>query len=163
MMEVTRKGQVFQVEGSQLTVGTKAPLFSLKDQNEQVFRLEDFLGKTVLISVVPDLATRVCSLQTRTFNQAAAQLAAVKFVTISNNTALEQADWCAAEGIDMEILHDTEGTFGKAYGLYIPEFGHLARAVLVIDGTGTVVYQEILADISSEPDYQAALAAAKQA
>ena len=45
------------------------------------------------------------------------------FVTISNNTKEEQANWCGQEGIDMLMLHDLENTFGETYQIMIPEFG----------------------------------------
>jgi len=162
-MNVTRKGQVFSLAGEQLQVGTQAPSFRLKDQYFKEFHLDDYQGQTILLSVVPDINTRVCSLQTRRFNQEAAELKDIQFVTISNNTAQEQAGWCAAKGIDVRLLHDTDLVFGQAYGLYLPDFGHLARAVLVIDGTGTLIYQEILTDISEEPNYHKAITAAQQA
>ena len=133
----------------------------MKNLNNQEINLADYKGKTVLISVVPDIDTRVCSLQTKRFNQEAAKLDGVQIITISNNTVEEQANWCAAEGVEMEMLHDTEDSFGAAYGLYIPEMGRLARAIFVIDPEGTLVYEEIVSEVSSEPDYQQALEGAK--
>lgn len=162
-MEVTRRGQTLKLAGEQPVVGEKAPAFSLKNLVDKEIQLADYLGQTVLISVVPDIDTRVCSIQTKRFNQEAAQVDGVQFITISNNTAEEQANWCAAEGVDMEMLHDPELTFGQAYGLYIPEFGHLARSIFVVNQEGTLVYEEIVPEISSEPDYQKALAAAEKA
>ncbi|HAP5721435.1 TPA: thiol peroxidase [Enterococcus faecalis] len=161
-MNVTRKGHVLELTGEQPKVGTKAPVFSLKNLNNQEINLADYKGKTVLISVVPDIDTRVCSLQTKRLNQEAAKLDGVQIITISNNTVEEQANWCAAEGVEMEMLHDTEDSFGAAYGLYIPEMGRLARAIFVIDPEGTLVYEEIVSEVSSEPDYQQALEAAKK-
>ena len=85
-MNVTRKGHVLELTGEQPKVGTKAPVFSLKNLNNQEINLADYKGKTVLISVVPDIDTRVCSLQTKRFNQEAAKLDGVQIITISNNT-----------------------------------------------------------------------------
>lgn len=114
-----------------------------------------------MISVVPDIDTRVCALQTKRFNQEAGNIRGVQFVTISNNTREEQDNWCAAEGVDMEMLHDKDGSFGKAYGLFIPELGKLARSIFVIDAAGKIVYEEISSEISEEPDYDKAIASAK--
>jgi thiol peroxidase len=126
---------------------------------KQIIYVSDLIEKPTLISVVPDIDTRVCSIQTRTFNQKAGAIEGVNLVTISNNTREEQEDWCAAEGVKMEILHDTELSFAKNYGLYIPDMGHLARAIFVIDTKGYIAYEEIVPDIGDEPDYDAALAA----
>ncbi|EOL49335.1 thiol peroxidase [Enterococcus caccae] len=156
-MKVTKKGEEVEIIGVQPEVGDQAPEFSLKNLKDEMVNLSDFAGLPVLISVVPDIDTRICSLQTKRFNQEAANVEGVKFITISNNTKEEQANWCAAEGVDMEILHDTEGTFGEAYGLFIPEMGRLARGIFVIDKDGTLVYEAISTEIAEEPDYAAAL------
>ncbi|MFD2308274.1 thiol peroxidase [Enterococcus termitis] len=162
-MKVTKKGEEVEIIGVQPEVGTKAPNFSLKNLTDEVVNLSDFSGTPVLISVVPDIDTRVCSLQTKRFNEEAAKIEGVKFITISNNTKEEQANWCAAEGVDMEILHDTDGTFGEAYGLFIPAMGRLARVIFVIDKEGKIIYEAISTEISEEPDYNAALEKAKNA
>ena len=61
----------------------------------------------------------------------------------------------------MEMLHDTDLEFAKAYGVYMPELGLLARSVFVIDQDGVLVYEEIVPEMSHEPDYTAALEATK--
>ena len=93
-----------------LKLAQKPRLF-FENLNNQEINLADYKGKTVLISVVPDIDTRVCSLQTKRFNQEAAKLDGVQIITVSNNTVEEQANWCAAEGVEMEMLHDTEDSF----------------------------------------------------
>lgn len=162
-MNVTKKGEVVEIIGVQPEVGAKAPAFSLKNLKDEVVNLSDLLGTPVLISVVPDIDTRICSLQTKRFNQEAANVEGVKFITISNNTKDEQANWCAAEGVDMELLHDTDGTFGEAYGLFIPAMGRLARSIFVIDKEGKITYEAISTEISEEPNYDKALEQAKAA
>lgn len=161
IMNITIKGQVTEVQGTQPKVGEKAPTFSLVNLKKQITHLSDLLEKPLIISVVPDVQTRVCAIQTKRFNQEAASVAEVNFVTVSNNTREEQQDWCAAEGVDMTILHDDENKFGEAYGLFIPETGRLARSIFVVDTKGILQYEEIVPEMSQEPDYEKALAAAK--
>ncbi|MBP2100512.1 thiol peroxidase [Enterococcus rivorum] len=156
-MKVTKKGEELEVAGIQPKIGDSAPSFSLPNLSDEVVHLSDFVGKPVLLSVVPDIDTRICSIQTKRFNQEAGKVSGAKLITISNNTKEEQAKWCAAEGVDMEMLHDADLTFGQAYGLFIPEIGHLARAIFVIDKDGKIVYEEIVSEISHEPDYKMAL------
>ncbi|MGY3750585.1 thiol peroxidase [Vagococcus acidifermentans] len=160
-MNVTLKGKTVELEGVQPQINEKAPDFSLPDLNDQLVELTALLDKPAIISVVPDIDTSVCQLQTKRFNQEAATNNDVHFVTISNNTKEQQANWCAAEGVDMTMLRDTDLEFAKNYGLYIPEIGHLARAIFVLDTQGTIVHEEIVPEIATEPDYQKALAAAK--
>lgn len=160
-MYMTRKGEKHEVAGVQPTVGSAAPDFSLKDIEDKNWQLGEFLDKPLIISVVPDIDTRVCSLQTKRFNQEAAAEKELNFVTISNNTKEEQANWCAAEGVDMTLLHDEDAIFGTAYGLFIPDTGRLLRSIFVVATDGTISYQELVTEQSDEPDYQKALAAAK--
>ncbi|MFN9714003.1 MAG: hypothetical protein ACK57G_09430, partial [Planctomycetota bacterium] len=44
-------------------------------------------------------------------------------------------------------------------GLMIDELKLLARAVIVLDATGKVVYEEIVPEVASEPNYEKAIAA----
>lgn len=138
-----------------------APDFTLTDLKGNKVTLSE-LTKPVLISVFPDINTSVCSLQTKRFNVEASQHEEIDFLSISTNTAEEQKNWCAAEGVDMTILSD-DGSFGKAYGILINEgglAGKLARSTFVVKN-GEIVYSEIIEETTDEPNYEAALAAAK--
>lgn len=160
-MIVTRKGQALELAGTQPEIGAAAPTFTLKNLADEAISLTDLKGQPVLISVVPDIDTRICSIQTKRFNQEAGEIEGVAFLTISNNTKEEQDNWCAAEGVDMEMLRDEANTFGEAYGLFIPEIGHLARAIFVIDKDGVLAYERISPEIAEELDYKEALDKAK--
>lgn len=138
-----------------------APDFTLTDLSNRTITLSK-LTKPVLISVFPDINTRICSLQTKRFNLEASNHDEIDFLSISNNTPDEQKNWCAAEGVAMTILSD-DGSFGKAYGLVLesgPLAGRLARSIFVIKD-GKIVYRELISEISQEPDYGQALAATK--
>ena len=137
-----------------------APDFTMTDIKGRPVTLSK-LDKTALISVFPDIATPICSLQTKYFNQEAARRDDIHFLSVSNNTPEELANWCAAEGVDMMVFAD-DGTFGKDYRLRMfggPLPGRLARAVYVVKN-GQIHYSEIVPEISDEPNYEAALAAA---
>ena len=143
-----------------VTTGT-APDFILTDLEGKSITLSS-LTKPVLISIFPDINTSICALQTKRFNVEAANHTGIDFLSISNNTADEQRSWCAAEGVDMTILAD-DGSFGEAYGLALdggPLAGRLARAIYVVKD-GQITYSEVLAELSHEPNYEAALAATK--
>ena len=152
-MIITRHGDVF-AEINPLTTG-QAPDFTLTDLNQNPVMLSK-LTDPIIISVFPDINTSVCALQTKHFNIAAAANQAISFLSISNNTAKEQVNWCAAEGVDMTILSDEKNTFGELYGLVLPEANLLARSVFVIKD-GQIIYSEILSEMSNEPNYDKAL------
>lgn len=160
-MKITRREDVLEVPGTQPTVGEKAPAFALKDLQDQTHTLAEFAGKPTILSIVPNINTRVCALQTKQFNVEASQLTEINFATISNNTKEEQAAWCGQEGVDMIMLHDPENTFGESYSLIISDVNRYARSIFVLDGEGVIRYVEIVSDMTHEPDYAKAIEAAK--
>lgn len=56
-----------------------------------------------------------------------------------------------------------ERRFGQAYGVLMKELGLLARAIFVVGPDRRVRYVQIVPEVTNEPDYDAALAAAKTA
>lgn len=161
-MKLTKKGQPVTLPGTQPAVGDMAPDFSLADINDKKHSVTDFLGKPTILSIIPDIDTRVCAIQTKRFNMEASQLKDINFATISDNTKEEQAAWCGQEGVDMLMLHDSENTLNENYHLLINETKHYARVIFVLDKNGVIQYREIVPEISQEPDYAKALAAAKK-
>ena len=165
---VALRGTPFHVEGPELKAGEKAPDFTLQQRGEAGLKdvtLADYAGKTLLLSVVPSLDTPVCAIQTKKFNERAAQLPEnVVVVTVSTDLPFAQGRFCGAEGVDkLECASDhRDASFGKAYGVLIadgPFQRVLARSIFVIDPAGTLKYVEYVPEIASEPDYNAALAA----
>lgn len=160
-MKITRKGVTIEIPGVQPVVGEQAPAFQLKDLQDNTVELADLAGKPTILSIIPNIDTRVCAIQTKRFNREASQLADVHFATISNNTKEEQAQWCGLEGVDMLMLHDPENTFGAAYHILMPELDRYARSIFVLDQAGVIQYVEIVPEMSQEPDYAKAIAAAQ--
>ena len=167
--ETKMGGKPVTLLGPKLATGKKAPDFTVLDNGQSPKSLKDFDGKKILISVVPSLDTSVCDIQTRKFNEAASGFGQdVVILTISMDLPFAQKRFCEAEGIDKVItlseLRDRE--FGKAYGVEMisgPLAGLLSRAVVVLDASNRVVYTEQVPEIAQEPNYQAALDAAKKA
>ena len=157
-MDVLLEGEVTALVGEPLKVGETLPHFKLEDQNGEKVKTADLVGQLMLISVVPDLNTGTCTLQTRHFNQTVDQFEGIQFLTVSTNTVAEQRDWCAAEGVkNLRMLSDEQESFGYATKLYIPSQGFDARAVYIFDADGVVRYAQIVPEVSEEPDYDDAL------
>lgn len=161
-MELTKKGQPVTLPGTQPIVGETAPNFSLADLDDKKHSVTDFLGKPTILSIIPDIDTRICAIQTKRFNTEASQIKEINFATISNNTKEEQAAWCGQEGVDMLMLHDPDNTLNENYHLLVNETERYARVIFVLDKNGAIQYREIVPEISQEPDYAKALAAAKK-
>ncbi|MEM9420882.1 MAG: thiol peroxidase [Planctomycetota bacterium] len=163
---VTLKGNPMTLLGDELKVGDPAPDFSLKATDMSDKSLADYAGKVKLISVVPSLDTPVCDTETRKFNEEAGGLGdGVVVLTVSVDTPMAQKRWCGAAGVEnVECLSDfKDHTFGPAYGVRIKEIGLLARQIFVVDKDDKIVYTQLVGEVAEEPDYDAALAAAKAA
>ena len=163
----TLKGNPLDLEGPELTVGQQAPDATLSKDLVAEKKLSEFNGKMRVLSVVPSLDTPVCAEQTKRFNQEAASMPEVQFITISCDLPTAQGRFCGAEGIDTEKVHvlsDHKHTeFGKAYGTLIPALRILCRAVFVVGSDNTIKYAEYVPEIAEHPDYDAILEAAKKA
>lgn len=162
---VTFQGAPLTLVGDEVQVGQQAPAFTALANDLSPATLADYAGKTVILASAPSLDTPVCDMEIRRFNQEAASLSEdIVILTISMDLPFAQARWCGAAGVDkVKTLSDhRDASFGQAYGLLIKELRLLARAVLVVDKTGRLAYMELVKEIASEPDYAAAIAAAKQ-
>lgn len=158
------KGNPATLLGPEIKVGDTAPDFRVVDNGLQPVTLATDAGKVRLITVVPSLDTPVCDTMTRQFNQQAADLPdSVAVYTISVDLPFAQKRWCGNAGIDkVQTLSDYQDrSFGLNYGLLLKNLKLLARAVYVIDQNDKVVYAELVPEVTAEPDYAAALAAAK--
>ncbi len=160
---ITFKGNPMTLLGDDLPVGADASDFTVHyaDNGIQSLTLADLKGKPSIISVVPSLDTPTCAVQTKKFNEELAKLGdKVNCVTISRDLPFAQARFCGAENISMRTASDYQThEFGKAYGVTIDELKLLTRAVFVLDAQGKVTYREIVAEVTEEPNYEAAMAA----
>lgn len=162
---IYRNKHPLALEGACLKAGDKAPDFILENTQLQNISLHDFKGKIIILSCVPSLDTPTCDLETRRFNQEAAQLGSeVIIVTVSRDLPFAQARWCAAHGIkNIQVLSDYKNTgFAQDYGVWLPQIGLLARAVFLIDKQGIIKYIQFVEEISHEPNYQIILEKTRQ-
>ena len=157
---VTFKGNPMTLIGPELKAGSKAPEFTAIATDMSTASLSNFKGKPVLISVVHSLDTSVCDAQAKRCNEEAAKLPNVVALNISMDLPFAQRRWCGAAGVDrIKTLSDhRDASFGTAYGTLIQELRLLARAIFVVDGAGTVRYAEYVPEVTSHPNYDAALA-----
>ena len=153
--------------GSELKVGDVAPELHLTGGDLSVKNLDAVLaGGAAMLIVVPSLDTGVCSLESKTFNGRIAELPSnVHAYVVSMDLPFAQGRWCGAEGdIKLGMLSDyRDHSFGRAYGLTIKELSLLARAIVVIGADKKIRYMELVNEVTNEPNYDAAIAAAKAA
>ena len=157
---ITFKGNPLTLAGSQPKVGRKAPDFTVVGNDLAPVSLAQFAGKVVVISAVPSLDTATCNIETRRFDQEASTLGpAVVVLTVSMDLPFAQSRWCGAAGVHSVITASDyrEGQFGKKYGTLIKELRLLTRAIFVVGREGRLEYQQIVPEVSSEPNYDEVL------
>ena len=162
-MQVTFKGEPLEVKGTQPKVGDKAPDVTVKARNGDDVQLYNFItDKPVVVSVVPDVETRTCELQTKNFADKLAEEDVI-YLTVSRNTVEQFNDWNKENDLNLVTLSDTNGEFGREFGLEIDLDGNavLARSVFLLDADGVVRYVQIVPEVVDEPDYKETLAAIK--
>jgi thiol peroxidase len=163
---VTMRGNPLTLVGPEIKVGQKAPNFTVIDKAMRPTTLDQFKGKVKLITTIPSVDTPVCDAETRRFNVEASKLPGdVQILAVSMDLPFAQARWCAAAGVDkITTLSDwRSANFGTSYGTLIKELHLLARCVFVVDKNDTVTYVEYVKEVANQPNFEAALEAAKQA
>ena len=161
---ITFKGDEVKVSGTFPQTGQAAPDFSLVDTNLAEISLGDFSGKKVVLNIFPSVDTSVCALQTKTFSEKLAGRDDVVLVFTSRDLPFAFGRFCAAEGVENAVTASDfrYNSVAQAYGVEMldgPLSGLYARAVVVIDEEQNVVYSELVPEIASEPNYEAAVAA----
>jgi thiol peroxidase len=162
MATITLRGNSIETVGSLPQTGTKAPAFTLVKTDLSECRLGDFSGKTVVLNIFPSIDTPTCAASVRRFNEEAAKRDNTVVLCVSADLPFAHKRFCEAEGIDNVHAVSTfrSPDFGTDYGVTIgtgPIRGLLSRAVVVIDGGGTIIHTEQVPEIGQEPDYDRAL------
>jgi thiol peroxidase len=166
MTTITLKGNAIQTVGELPEKGVRAPDFTLVKSDLSEVSLKDYAGRRVVLNIFPSVDTATCAMSVRKFNEQAAKLDNTTVLCISADLPFALGRFCGAEGIENAIpvsVFRNPG-FGQDYGVTLstgPLRGLLSRAVVVIDAKGNVAYTEQVPEITSEPDYDAALAALK--
>ena len=166
MNTVTFQGNLLHLEGEMPALNSKIKDFKLLANDLSTKTQDDYKGKVLVLVAVPSLDTGVCDMEVRKFNEKAASLSDdVRIVAVSLDLPFAQGRWCGAAGVkNVETLSDYySAEFGKNYGILIKELRLLARSIFVYDKSGSLVYSELVPEVTHEPNYDAALEAVKKA
>lgn len=163
MAQIKFKGNPINTAGDFPKVGTQAPDFQLIKADLTETTLADLAGKKVVFNIFPSIDTAVCALQLKTFSQKLASRDDVVLLFASMDLPFALNRFCAAEGINNAVTTSDfrYHSLAKNYGVKMidgPLSGLYARATLIIDENGEVVYSQLVDDVVHEPDYDAALA-----
>lgn len=167
MAKTAFQGTPVSLAGEFVKVGAQAPEFSLVKGDLSSFTQDDIKGKYTLLNIFPSMDTGVCATSVRKFNKLAAEMKNTVVLAISKDLPFAQGRFCTTEGIENVIsLSDYRYTsnFGEKYGVLMTDgvlCGLLARAVVIVNPEGKIIYTELVPEITQEPNYEAALAALK--
>lgn len=163
MAQITLAGNPINTAGDLPGVGSKAPDFTLVKTDLADTTLADHGGGVLVLNIFPSVDTPVCAQSVRDFNTAVAGRDNVTVLCVAADLPFAMGRFCGAEGLDNVTTASSfrSPDFGQAYGVTIidgPLAGLLARAVVVIDATGTVIHSELVPEIKQSPDLDAVLA-----
>nr|WP_294864056.1 thiol peroxidase [uncultured Pseudogulbenkiania sp.] len=164
MATVTLRGNPVDVAGQLPAQGGSAADFTLTAADLSEVSLASFAGKKKILNIFPSIDTPTCAMSVRKFNEKAAGRDNTVVLCISADLPFAQKRFCGAEGIDNVTTLSTfrHPEFAEALGVKLasgPLAGLTARAVVVLDENNAVLHSELVAEIGSEPNYDAALAA----
>ena len=141
-------------------VGTKAPDFTLPNQDREPVSLADQLKKgPVVLAFFPAAFSGTCQAEMCTFRDSMSELnkSSASVLGISTDTFFAQKAWADQQKLNFPLLSDFNKDVIRQYGVVNPDMIGLKdiskRAVFVIDRNGVVRHREVLEDARNEPDY----------
>ena len=129
-----------------LEIGTKAPMFSLQDQNGNPVSLADFMGKKVILYFYPKDNTSGCSRQACAFAAAYEGFKAKDIVVIgiSKDSVASHLKFAQKYDLPFILLSDPERQAIEAYGVWQEKklYGKVSygvvRTTFIIDEQGNI-------------------------
>ena len=124
-----------------LTVGERAPEFTLTGTGGRSYSLSDFVGKPLVLVFYPGDDTPVCTRQLNSYNEGLEQFEALdaQVVAISAQDVSSHEAFSSKHGFAFPLLADTDKAVAGAYGTLGP-IGFPRRSVFIIDAGGIVRY-----------------------
>lgn len=161
MATTALKGTPVNTSGDLPAVGTAAPAFTLSNTDLSDLTLASLQGSRVVLNIFPSVDTPTCAQSVRTFNEQASTLTNTKVVCVSQDLPFAMARFCGAEGLENVVSASAfRSSFAEDYGVKLLDSklaGLTARAVIVLDENAKVLHCELVSEIASEPNYEAAL------
>lgn len=165
MAELTFRGNPVNTNADVITAGTALPSVEVLTPTLDYVEASSIAPGTAIFNIFPSIDTGVCAKSVETFSNRAKD-DDITVINLSVDTPFAQQRFAEEHQIE-------GGSFGsfircrgglKRMGLLMedgPLEGFAARAVVVVDADNTVIYSQLVDEIASEPDYDAAILAAK--
>lgn len=145
-----------------VTIGAKAPAFSLINTEKQKVSLEDFKGQNLVILFFPLAFTSTCTAELCSIrdNIATYNNLNTAVVGISVDSPYTLGKFKAEQNLNFQLLSDFNKEVSPAYGAFYEHFaldlkGVSKRAAFVVDKDGVIRYAEVLDVAKDLPDFEA--------
>lgn len=164
MAKITLNNASYRTHGDLPAVGSHAPDVSLVNTDLQNVSFAAWMGMRKVLNIFISIDTDVCANSVQAFDRHLEGAENVVALMVSYDLPFAHKRFLKEHELNNVIGLSAirHAGFGENYGVQIldgPLAGMFARAVVVLDENNTVVHQELVEDISSEPDYSAAFRA----
>ncbi len=127
-----------------IEAGTKAPAFTLPDQDGNEVSLSDFAGSKLVIAFYPLDFSPVCTDQLSIYQEVVDEIRSrgAKLVGVSVDSPFAHKAFADKLGLTIPLLADfhPKGEVARAYGALIEERGHANRSLVLVDENGDVAF-----------------------
>ena len=122
---------------ARLEMGTKAPAFTLKDQNGEKVTLKQFAGHRIVLYFYPADDTPGCTKEACQFNDELSRFKklGVKVLGVSPDGAEKHVAFRQKYGLDFDLLSDPDKKTMEKYGAYGEKMMYGKRVIGVIRST----------------------------
>ncbi len=129
-----------------LKIGDKAPLFETKNQNGELIKLRDYLGKKVILFFYPKASTPGCTMEAKNLRDNYLELSNKNYevIGVSADSEKRQLNFCNKNELPYNLLADEEKSIIDSYGVWGPkkfmgrEYDGIHRTTFVIDEKGQI-------------------------
>jgi peroxiredoxin len=142
-------------------LGSKAPDFTLVNQERESVKLSDQIGSgNIVLAFFPGAFSSVCTKEMCTLRDSMGRLSGLgaKVYGISTDTFFTLKAWSDQQKLGFPLLSDYNKEAIKAYDVVNPDMVGLRniakRGLIVIDREGVIRYRDVLDDARNEPDYE---------
>lgn len=142
-------------ETTPLAVGTAAPDFTLKDQDNKDWKLSDYLGKkNVVLFFYPLDWSPTCTKENACFTNDLSRFGQWgEVAAISRDSVWSHKAWAEKLGLKHRLLADLHLNVIKNYGLWHAGANISQRATVIVNKQGKVAWVNVEADITKERNY----------
>ena len=143
-----------------LEVGTKAPVFTLPDQNGKIHSLEDYRGQKVILYFYPKDNTPGCTKQACGYSERYPQFMekGVEILGVSKDTVVSHKRFEEKQGLTFTLLSDPERKVIQAYDVWKEKKNYgkvsmgVVRTTYLIDEEGVIIRANDKVKAADDPE-----------